>query len=394
MLKKILIAVSILIMGGVILFFMLCIKIEYEYRAQYLTEEEKDIRMDETVKEYCGENGVRVKDCDDGKNIYKISGVSGDLEPIYFWFQIPVIRSESNFQSQQTKRDAVDFWDTKDRNVYYVNRITGEEELLSNDINSMERLFEEDWKLKVEFKSESDIPVLASELADWTEYAFRKSPYVSENGGLGISHMNTIRLLSTLEVEGETDSDNECITINLADIYISLENKGKTGRFQEEIENFLLSWCSTLPKEEKIIKGSKFVEGREVPVDVLIRLHRILKGEDAYNKLYEQNKRIKEPDENEEYIIAIFDILYDDGEFEELSMEKNKDAMENSGLYFYLSNSRSEAEDMTAYLEDNIYNISLTQGQIAQGSVAFLQEKGNEEPLYFIGFGKKESFLY
>ena len=73
-------------------------------------------------------------------------------------------------------------------------------------------------------------------------------------------------------------------------------------------------------------------------------------------------------------------------------MMENRASLEQAGLYFALSNGQSNAYDVTSYLSNSIYDITLTKGQSAQGAVAFLQEKGNTEPLVFVGFEETVRF--
>lgn len=195
-------------------------------------------------KRHFGESAVRIEDYDEEKNIYKISGISGDLEPIYFWHQLLVSNTESNLPSQQMKRDAVDFWGKKDRTVYYVNSVTGKEELLSNDINSMERLFEEEWYLKIECKSESDVIDLAADLAEWTEYALRKSPYVWE-WGIGFSKVTKAHLLDNLQVVREERNERLTVDVDLFILYRDLYMEGNIEMLKEGIENSLLAGFTT-----------------------------------------------------------------------------------------------------------------------------------------------------
>ena len=149
---------------------------------------------------------------------------------------------------------------------------------------------------------------------------------------------------------------------------------------------------SVIHAEESAIEGYTYVDGREVPIKVEFEIQNILKGEDAYVQLHELNQEVEQPDENEEYIIVIFNVFYVDGEAEELFLFENRASLREAALYFSLANSSSNACDMTSYLSDSIYNISILKGQNTQGSVAFLQEKGNTEPLSFVGFGKVIEF--
>ena len=137
---------------------------------------------------------------------------------------------------------------------------------------------------------------------------------------------------------------------------------------------------------EHAIEGFTYVDGREVPVCVTLGVESIQKGKEAYEIMQKYNAAITPPDENEEYIIVTFHISYDEGEIEELDMMENRASLAAAGLYFALSNSHSNAQDMTSYLDNSIYDIVLAKGESAQGAVAFLQEKGNTEPLVFVGF--------
>ena len=145
-------------------------------------------------------------------------------------------------------------------------------------------------------------------------------------------------------------------------------------------------------QNEYTIEGFAFVDGMEKPVCVTLGVESIHRGEEAYEKLQAYNSGITPPNENEEYIIATFNVSYDSGEIEELYMMENRASLEQAGLYFALSNGQSNAYDVTSYLSNSIYDILLTKGQSVQGAVAFLQEKGNTEPLVFVGFEEMVRF--
>lgn len=130
----------------------------------------------------------------------------------------------------------------------------------------------------------------------------------------------------------------------------------------------------------------------ERSVCVTLSVESIQRGEEAFKVLQEYDTNITPPNEKEEYFIVNFIVSYDSGEIEELYMMENRASLEQAGLYFALSNGRSNASDVTSYLSNSIYDISLTKGQSAQGAVAFLQEKGNTEPLVFVGFEKSVEF--
>ena len=137
---------------------------------------------------------------------------------------------------------------------------------------------------------------------------------------------------------------------------------------------------------EYTIEGFAFSDGMERPVCVTLSVESVQRGEEAFQILQGYDANITPANEGEEYIIVTFNVLYDRGEIEELSMAENRASLQSAGLYFALSNGKSNANDVTSCLDNSIYDISLTKGQSAQGAVAFLQEKGNTEPLVFVGF--------
>ncbi len=145
-------------------------------------------------------------------------------------------------------------------------------------------------------------------------------------------------------------------------------------------------------QETKEIEGYQLIDGRSVPVKVSFTLEGIQKGEDAYHLLVEANPEIAAPKEDEEYIIATFKISYDEGDADEIYLAENRGTMQGASLYFALSNGDSNAEEVTGFLADNVYNLSIAKGESAEGSVAFLHKKDSIEPLYFLGFDNSISF--
>lgn len=142
----------------------------------------------------------------------------------------------------------------------------------------------------------------------------------------------------------------------------------------------------------KVIEGYQMADGSEVPVKVTLELKNVQKGEEAYKRLSGENASIVKPEEDMEYIIATFKVSYEEGEIDEIYMEENRGSLMSAGLYFALSNGESNAEDVTSYLSDNIYNLIIAKGESEQGSVAFLHKKDSIEPLYFVGFSNTADF--
>ncbi len=243
--KKILkvIFLSILVISGAVTAVVVIVSSLLEENPPVLTYEEKVQLLDSTAKEYFGENTVFVQELDDEIRIYRLTGLSGDLEPIYIWRKMLVTASENNLVSQQKKRDAVDFWHEKEREVYYVNKMTGESEILSDDINSMERVFEDEWHLKIECKSQQDIEFLAKELTEWEAFSSRESPYQERYSG------DTSKGKANRSVYGMVEimyQEEQKFDLSLSYFYKQSKMKDQSKTFEEliseEIKKYFDIW--------------------------------------------------------------------------------------------------------------------------------------------------------
>ena len=204
----------------------------------------------------------------------------------------------------------------------------------------------------------------------------------------GNSEQNTM-IIDSSDVTDFTEEQTIPSESNSAGNEAGDNNMAQEGTNSEESEQFVNLANENAPEKvanEYTIEGFAFVDGMERSVCVTLSVEGIQRGEEAFKILQEYNSDITSPNENEEYIIATFNVSYDSGEIEELYMMENRASLEQARLYFALSNGQSNAYDVTSYLSNSIYDISLTKGQSAQGTVAFLQEKGNTEPLVFVGF--------
>lgn len=139
------------------------------------------------------------------------------------------------------------------------------------------------------------------------------------------------------------------------------------------------------------INGFQFSDGQSIPINVTFKMTNIQKGAEAYDVLTGNNAPSDIP-EDKEYIIITFDITYNDGVADEINMTKNVCTLQCAKLHFNHANSDGNAEDVTEYLADNIYNLAIAKGCTGQGAVAFLHSKDSREPLYFSGFSNIISF--
>jgi hypothetical protein len=139
------------------------------------------------------------------------------------------------------------------------------------------------------------------------------------------------------------------------------------------------------------IEGYQLTDGQEVPVNVTFEVTNIQRGDEAYNILAKAGNIVEVTDDMECIIITL-EVTYNLGDAEELFMAENDASLQSAKLKFTLSNGDSNAEDVTMYLNDSIYDLSIPNGSSDRGSVAFIRKKGSNEPLYFSGFNSTISF--
>lgn len=144
--------------------------------------------------------------------------------------------------------------------------------------------------------------------------------------------------------------------------------------------------------EPVTVEGYALADGDNIPVRVTLQIQDVLEGEQAYALLREQDAEVQPPDEEFEYIVVTVKATYEDGELETLSLYENRGTMPGASVYFALSNKDSDTVDMTASLQNSVYDLTLGRGESGTGAVAFLQEIGNYQPLYFVGFNQTAKF--
>lgn len=138
--------------------------------------------------------------------------------------------------------------------------------------------------------------------------------------------------------------------------------------------------------------GGNGPDGSPNYVSVTMSLTSVIRGEEAYNHLLRNDPKIQIPGADQEYIVINLNVAYEDGDLDVLDMTENIARQPGYSLHFALPNASSNAIDFTYSLGDPIYNLQLSKGEIASGSVAFLQETGNTQPLYFEGFDEITTF--
>lgn len=132
-------------------------------------------------------------------------------------------------------------------------------------------------------------------------------------------------------------------------------------------------------------------EGGNAAVQLTIRVQQVLEGEEAYQKIAPQGAEA--PAEGKEYIVVSLEVRYEGGELETLDFTENYPASWVAArIHFNIPNENSNTEDVTSYLANPIWGHVLGKGESATGEIAFLQDIGNTQPLYFVGYNQVATF--
>lgn len=138
------------------------------------------------------------------------------------------------------------------------------------------------------------------------------------------------------------------------------------------------------------IKGyAPTADGFTAGVELLIQVDAISSMRAGYEELLEQNPDTPAPGENQEYIVITLTISYTKGGLATLPfMEEKQATLPDARVLFHLPNETGNSTDVTYLLKNPIWGQSIPNGGKIRGQVAFLQEKGNTQPLYFQGYGQ------
>jgi hypothetical protein len=189
--------------------------------------------------------------------------------------------------------------------------------------------------------------------------------------------------------ETDKQSESEEIAEEIVQSTLETEKQNEIEEISEAIET-----KESVAQEQKsqTIEGYQLTDGQEVPVNVTFKVVNTQRGDEAYNILAKDGDMVGVTDDMECIIITL-EVTYNSGDAEELFMAENDASLQSAKLKFTLSNGDSNAEDVTMYLNDSIYDLSIPNGSSDRGSVAFLRKKGSNEPLYFSGFNSTISFM-
>lgn len=134
-------------------------------------------------------------------------------------------------------------------------------------------------------------------------------------------------------------------------------------------------------------------EGDSVPVQLTISVENVLEGEEAYQQLLSQGAKLSPPEEGKEYLIISVTVTYEDGALETLDFYENYPvSWAAARIHFHIPVEGYNTENMTSYLANPIWGHLLSKGESASGEIAFLQDIGNTQPLYFVGYNQVAQF--
>ena len=140
-------------------------------------------------------------------------------------------------------------------------------------------------------------------------------------------------------------------------------------------------------------------EGGSVPVRLTMEVENVQEGEAAWQQIVSQGAQLPEPEQGKEYILVTVKVTYEDGDLETLNFCENYPASWDAAIVFFnIPNENSNTEDVTRQLPNCIWGPdeykgrTLSKGESITGDVAFLQDVGNTEPLYFAGYNQVVTF--
>lgn len=147
----------------------------------------------------------------------------------------------------------------------------------------------------------------------------------------------------------------------------------------------------SLPISAKVDGFAITPDGGNAAVQLTIRVREVLEGEEAYQQIASQGA--EPPAEGKEYVVVSLEVTYEGGELEQLDFTENYPASWAAArVHFNIPNENSNTEDVTAYLANPIWGHTLGKGESVTGEIAFLQDIGNTQPLYFEGYNQVVTF--
>ena len=140
-------------------------------------------------------------------------------------------------------------------------------------------------------------------------------------------------------------------------------------------------------------------EGLTDQIRLTMSVENVLEGEAAYQQILSQGTQLPVPEQGKEYILVTVKVTYEDGDVNTFQFAENYPASWVAArVHFNIPNENSNTEDVTRQLPNCIWGPdeykgrTLSKGESITGDVAFLQDVGNTEPLYFVGYNQVIEF--
>lgn len=174
----------------------------------------------------------------------------------------------------------------------------------------------------------------------------------------------------------------------------------KTAPLDNTIDTISQPQTDTFQPMAETINGFAYTpEGDSVPVKLTIRVENVLEGDEAYQKMISQGAQLPIPAAGKEYILLALKVTYEDGALDTFNFYENYPAsLAAARIHFDIPNEKSNSVDVTHDLPNSIWGpdpftgYSLKKGESISGEIAFVQDIGNTQPLYFEGYSQVITF--
>ncbi len=192
----------------------------------------------------------------------------------------------------------------------------------------------------------------------------------------------------TEEKNNYTENDE-----NISSIETPLETQTFKGTDNIEEESDVNVETAIPCGSEETFSGFYTIDATPFPITYTIGIENVVRGSEAYLEMQNNDPDIPVPSEGKEYIIFTVHFSYNTGEPDEISLMENVASLQSLSFYFALPGETDNAENMTSYLEDSIYNRTVKKGESISGKIAFLYDENGEGPLVFVGYGNSVRLL-
>lgn len=224
-----------------------------------------------------------------------------------------------------------------------------------------------------------------SKVSELEEVTVVAEPQITENNS-SVPQENSIESeLSAYSCETE-DNQNDTEDVSLTEMPLEIQTFEGTDNIEEDADVSVET--TTIPYgSEETFSGFYTIDGISLPITYTVGIENIVRGSEAYLEMQNNNSDVPVPSAGKEYIIFTVCFSYNTGEPDEITLMENIASLQSLSFYFALLGETENAENMTSYLNDSIYNRTIKKGESISGKVAFLYNENGEGPLVFVGYG-------